>query len=77
METLNDDCHVLLVSFPGQGNINPCIQFSKNLIKPGIKVTFSTSQTAFNRISNRPTIQGLTFAPFSDGFDGNFHEQFP
>ncbi|CAN4104582.1 unnamed protein product [Withania somnifera] len=72
METLNDNCHVLLVTFPGQGNINPCIQFSKNLIKLGVNVTFSTSLTAFNRISNLPTIQGLTFAPFSDGFDGNF-----
>lgn len=72
MESLNEDCHVLLVTFPGQGNINPCIQFSKNLVKLGVNVTFSTSLTAFNRIPNLPTIQGLTFAPFSDGFDGNF-----
>ncbi|XP_015061745.1 UDP-glycosyltransferase 75C1-like [Solanum pennellii] len=72
MASLNDDCHVLVVSFTGQGNLNPCIQFSKNLIKLGVNVTFSTSLTAFNRISNLPTIQGLTFAPFSDGYDGNF-----
>nr|WIW42793.1 UDP-glycosyltransferase [Nicotiana tabacum] len=67
-----DNCHVLLVTFPGQGNINPCIQFSKRLVKLGVNVTFSTSLTAFNRITNLPTIEGLTFSPFSDGFDGNF-----
>ncbi|KAG5588850.1 hypothetical protein H5410_049284, partial [Solanum commersonii] len=55
-ENLKNDCHVLLVTFPGQG----------------IKVTFSTSLTAFNRISKLPNIEGLSFTPFSDGYDGKF-----
>ncbi|OIT28529.1 PREDICTED: crocetin glucosyltransferase, chloroplastic-like [Nicotiana attenuata] len=72
MEKLKNECHVLVVTFPGQGHINPSLQFSKKLVNLGVKVTFSTSLTAFNRIKNLPTIEGLTFAPFSDGYDGNF-----
>ncbi|KAG5588854.1 hypothetical protein H5410_049288 [Solanum commersonii] len=72
MENLMNDCHVLLVTFPGQGHINPSLQFAKKLVNLGIKVTFSTSLTAFNRISKLPNIEGLSFTPFSDGYDGKF-----
>ncbi|WMV48371.1 hypothetical protein MTR67_041756 [Solanum verrucosum] len=72
MENLKNDCHVLLVTFPGQGHINPSLQFAKKLVNLGIKVTFSTSLTAFNRISKLPNIEGLSFTPFSDGYDGKF-----
>ncbi|KAG5588834.1 hypothetical protein H5410_049268 [Solanum commersonii] len=72
MENLKNDCHVLLVTFPGQGHINPSLQFAKKLVNLGIKVTVSTSLTAFNRISKLPNIEGLSFTPFSDGYDGKF-----
>ncbi|KAG5568413.1 hypothetical protein H5410_064572 [Solanum commersonii] len=72
MENLKNDCHVLLVTFPGQGHINPSLQFAKKIVNLGIKVTFSTSLTAFNRISKLPNIEGLSFTPFSDGYDGKF-----
>ncbi|KAG5588848.1 hypothetical protein H5410_049282 [Solanum commersonii] len=72
MENLKNDCHVLLVTFPSQGHINPSLQFAKKLVNLGIKVTFSTSLTAFNRISKLPNIEGLSFTPFSDGYDGKF-----
>ncbi|CAN4090848.1 unnamed protein product [Withania somnifera] len=72
MENLKNDCHVLLVTFPSQGHINPSLQLAKRLVNLGVKVTFSTSLTAFNRISKLPNIEGLSFAPFSDGYDGNF-----
>ncbi|XP_059300527.1 UDP-glycosyltransferase 75C1-like [Lycium ferocissimum] len=72
MENLTNDCHVLLVTFPGQGHINPSLQFAKRLVNLGVKVTFSTSLSAFNRISKLPNIEGLSFAPFSDGYDGKF-----
>ncbi|WMV48357.1 hypothetical protein MTR67_041742 [Solanum verrucosum] len=72
MENLKNDCHVLLVTFPGQGHINPSLQFAKKLVNLGIKVTFSTSLIAFNRISKLPNIEGLSFTPFSDGYDGKF-----
>ncbi|MCD7472181.1 hypothetical protein HAX54_013189 [Datura stramonium] len=68
----NEKSHVLIAIFPGQGHINPSLQFSKLLIKLGIKVTLSTSLTAFNRIKKLPNIEGLSFAAFSDGYDGNF-----
>nr|UHH90507.1 UDP-glycosyltransferase [Nicotiana benthamiana] len=72
MENLNNNCHVLIAIFPGQGHINPSLHFSKKLINLGVKVTLSCSLSAFNRIKNLPKIEGLTFAPFSDGYDGNF-----
>ncbi|KAM7486177.1 hypothetical protein LguiA_002186 [Lonicera macranthoides] len=64
---------VLVVTFPGQGHINPSLQFAKRLIKMGVEVTFSTSQSAINRISKSKTDttipQGLTLSPFFDGYE--------
>ncbi|XP_055812020.1 UDP-glycosyltransferase 75C1-like [Solanum dulcamara] len=64
--------HVLIALFPGQGQINPSLQFSKQLINLGIDVTLTTSQTAFSKIKKLPNIEGLSFVPFSDGYDGKF-----
>nr|GMD65837.1 crocetin glucosyltransferase, chloroplastic-like [Ipomoea batatas] len=66
---MRDRCHVLLVIFPGQGQINPCLQFAKRLVNLGVKVTLSTTLYVINRISNHPAIPGIDFAPFSDGYD--------
>ncbi|KAL2530161.1 UDP-glycosyltransferase 75C1 [Forsythia ovata] len=64
------NCHILLVSFPGQGHINPALQFAKRLLEMGAKVTFSTSLSAIRRMSEAAsTIPGLTLAPFSDGYE--------
>ncbi|WMV48367.1 hypothetical protein MTR67_041752 [Solanum verrucosum] len=77
MENLkNEKSHVLIVIFSGQGHINPSLQLSKRLISLGIKVTLSTSLLAFNKIKTLPNIKGLSFAPFSDGYDGNFKGSF-
>ncbi|KAL6495796.1 hypothetical protein OROGR_030359 [Orobanche gracilis] len=39
-----DRRHVLLLTFPAQGHLNPSLQFAKRLINMGIeKVTFTTS----------------------------------
>ncbi|XP_016445752.1 UDP-glycosyltransferase 75C1 [Nicotiana tabacum] len=73
MAKLKDNCHVLLVTFPSQGQINPSLQFAKRLIKLGVNVTFSTSLSALNCISNNlPSVEGLTLAPFSDGYDNGY-----
>ncbi|XP_047975762.1 UDP-glycosyltransferase 75C1-like [Salvia hispanica] len=61
--------HVLLVTFPVQGHVNPSLQFAKNLIKMGIHVTFATSISARRRAADT---KGLTFLAFSDGFDDGF-----
>ncbi|KAF7112595.1 hypothetical protein RHSIM_Rhsim01G0136400 [Rhododendron simsii] len=65
-----DHIHILLVTFPGQGLINPSLQFAKRLVRMGIKVTFVTSFSALNSMTKTiPTPEGLTIAGFSDGYN--------
>ncbi|KAL3380197.1 hypothetical protein AABB24_000697 [Solanum stoloniferum] len=68
----NEKSHVLIALFPGQGQINPCLHFSKQLINLGIGVTLTTSLSTFSKIKKLPNVEGLSFAPFSDGYDGKF-----
>ncbi|XP_059632098.1 UDP-glycosyltransferase 75C1-like [Cornus florida] len=65
------DCHILLLTFPSQGAINPSIQFAKNLIRMGVKVTIITSLSAHRRITktNSTIPKGLSLSAFSDGYD--------
>ncbi|EYU32718.1 hypothetical protein ABFS82_14G039100 [Erythranthe guttata] len=62
--------HVLLVTFPAQGHINPSLQFAKRLAKLGVAVTFLTSSSAVRRMTT--TAAAINFASFSDGFDGGW-----
>ncbi|KAL0382829.1 UNVERIFIED_CONTAM: UDP-glycosyltransferase 75C1 [Sesamum calycinum] len=66
--------HVLLVTFPAQGHINPSLQFAKRLIDMGIEVTFATSVYArrMEETAARDLPKGLSFAAFSDGHDDGF-----
>ncbi|KAL0358478.1 UNVERIFIED_CONTAM: UDP-glycosyltransferase 75C1 [Sesamum angustifolium] len=67
--------HVLLVTFPAQGHINPSLQFAKRIIDMGIEVTFATSVYARRRMEKtaaRDLPNGLSFAAFSDGYDDGF-----
>ncbi|KAF1875689.1 hypothetical protein Lal_00006319 [Lupinus albus] len=64
--------HFLLVAYPAQGHINPALQFAKRLIHLGAHVTFSTTLHLHRRISNKLTIPGLNYVPFSDGYDNGF-----
>ncbi|XP_042516928.1 phloretin 4'-O-glucosyltransferase-like [Macadamia integrifolia] len=65
--------HFLLVTFPAQGHINPTLQFAKRLIAIGARVTLATTVSAHRRMSNSSTVpHGLTFAPFSDGYDDGY-----
>ncbi|KAG2726383.1 hypothetical protein I3760_01G109500 [Carya illinoinensis] len=61
--------HILLVTFLAQGHINPALQFAKRLIRLGAHVTLATSISAYCRMTKNSTPQGLSFAPFSDGYD--------
>ncbi|XP_027120368.2 UDP-glycosyltransferase 75C1-like [Coffea arabica] len=68
-------CHTLLVTFPGQGQINPALQLAKSLLKMGVKkVTFSTSISATRSMvklaGSLP--EDLSIVPFSDGYDSGF-----
>ncbi|KAF5465091.1 hypothetical protein F2P56_015122 [Juglans regia] len=70
--TMEKNRHVLLVTFPAQGHINPGLQFAKRLIRLGAHVTLATSVSAYRRMTKTPTPQGLSFATFSDGYDDMF-----
>ncbi|CAI9781997.1 unnamed protein product [Fraxinus pennsylvanica] len=63
--------HVLLVTFPAQGHINPLLTFAKILIRNDIEVTFSTGSFAQRRIVEAAgdITSCITFAAFSDGHD--------
>ncbi|OVA15918.1 UDP-glucuronosyl/UDP-glucosyltransferase [Macleaya cordata] len=71
--------HVLMVSFPGQGHINPLLRLAKCLASKGLLVTFSTTQQtgqmmkeATNKTDDTTSNIGdgqLRFEFFSDGWD--------
>ncbi|XP_061373027.1 phloretin 4'-O-glucosyltransferase-like [Gastrolobium bilobum] len=61
---------ILLILYPAQGHINPALQLAKRLIALGAHVTLSTTLHIHRRITNKPTLPGLSFVPFSDGYDG-------
>ncbi|XP_059632094.1 phloretin 4'-O-glucosyltransferase-like [Cornus florida] len=70
-----DSGHILLVTVPGQGLINPSLQFAKNLVAMGVKVTFATSLSAIRRMNKTTAIpQALTLVPFSDGYDNGLED---
>ncbi|PWA89324.1 UDP-Glycosyltransferase superfamily protein [Artemisia annua] len=57
---------ILFVVFPGQGHINPSLQFAKRLLSMGVEVTFCTNMSVVRRIEKQTTHHGLTFAPVSE-----------
>ncbi|XP_057964623.1 gallate 1-beta-glucosyltransferase 84A24-like [Malania oleifera] len=71
--------HVFLVSFPGQGHVNPLLRLGKRLASKGLLVTFSTSESigrqmrkANNIIDGQPTPLGdgqIRFEFIDDGWD--------
>uniref|UniRef100_A0A2P2J9U0 Glycosyltransferase n=1 Tax=Rhizophora mucronata TaxID=61149 RepID=A0A2P2J9U0_RHIMU len=66
--------HVLLVSFPAQGHINPALRLAKRLLDlpGGLRVTFATSIGGDRHMARTGTPEGLSFATFSDGYDDGF-----
>ncbi|AES71958.1 phloretin 4'-O-glucosyltransferase [Medicago truncatula] len=61
--------HFLIITYPLHGHINPALQFAKRLISFGAQVTFATTIYLHTGLINKPTIPGLSFATFSDGYD--------
>ncbi|XP_028759543.1 crocetin glucosyltransferase, chloroplastic-like [Neltuma alba] len=65
--------HFLILAFPAQGHINPALQLAHRLIRMGVLVTLSTTVRMHRRMDKTSTnIPGLSFAPFSDGFDDGY-----
>ncbi|KAK3018021.1 hypothetical protein RJ639_004741 [Escallonia herrerae] len=48
--------HVFLVSFPGQGHVNPLLRLGKLLASKGLLVTFSTPETVGNQMRKASNI---------------------
>ncbi|XWS13330.1 hypothetical protein CRYUN_Cryun36dG0028400 [Craigia yunnanensis] len=62
--------HVLLLSFPCQGHINPSLQLAKRLIHLGVRVTFATTISAIHGMGITSPPECLTYmAAYSDGYD--------
>ncbi|CAA3007293.1 limonoid UDP-glucosyltransferase [Olea europaea subsp. europaea] len=68
--------HLLLVSFPGQGHVNPLLRLGKHLASKGLLVTFSAPEfigkdmRKANKITDEPTPVGdgmIRFEFFDDG----------
>ncbi|KAJ8774346.1 hypothetical protein K2173_011595 [Erythroxylum novogranatense] len=66
--------HVLLLSYPSQGHINPALHFAKRLVASGVHVTFATSIGGDRCMIKTTTAKALSFATFSDGYDEGFKQ---
>ncbi|KAJ6368064.1 hypothetical protein OIU78_000606 [Salix suchowensis] len=62
--------HFLLIACPFQGHLNPMLQLAKSLRQASAaRVTFATTVHGLTQIKTFPSLDGLYFASFSDGFD--------
>ncbi|KAL7219788.1 hypothetical protein ACSBR2_012782 [Camellia fascicularis] len=64
--------HFLLLCCPAQGHVNPTLELAKLLLTHGggATVTFATTVRGLRGITTTlPTVPGLAYASFSDGFD--------
>uniref|UniRef100_A0A803LZH0 Glycosyltransferase n=1 Tax=Chenopodium quinoa TaxID=63459 RepID=A0A803LZH0_CHEQI len=64
--------HFLLVTFPGQGHINPALQFAKRLLQAGADVTFITAASGHRCLKKATVPKGMNFTTFSDGYGDSF-----
>lgn len=69
----NQRGHVLLLTYPAQGHINPLLQFAKRLASKQVKATLATTHYTVKSIS--ATTVGVE--PISDGFDEGGFKQAP
>lgn len=60
--------HVLALPYPGQGHINPLLQFSKRLVSKGFKATLATTLFIHNTMQPQSS-SSLQFDTISDGYD--------
>ncbi|KAM5570551.1 UDP-glycosyltransferase 74B1-like [Rosa sericea] len=65
--------HVIVLTYPAQGHINPLLQFAKRLASKGLKVTLAT--TPYTLKSIHSTTVGIE--PISDGYDESGFSQSP
>ena len=63
--------HVLIVSYPAQGHINPMLRLGKRLVSKGLQVTCSTTRHVKKNIpqANDDITSGETTTPLDVGFE--------
>ncbi|KAM6594274.1 hypothetical protein CsatA_001977 [Cannabis sativa] len=68
--------HVVVVTYPAQGHINPLLQFAKILASKGLKATLATTHYTLKSINTNTTTTttAVGFEPISDGYDGGGFE---
>lgn len=64
--------HFLVLTYAAQGHINPALHFATRLALKGAQVTFSTPLSTHRRMTRSAHQDGLSFVPFSDGYDDGF-----
>ncbi|KAK3132927.1 hypothetical protein QOZ80_6AG0529660 [Eleusine coracana subsp. coracana] len=65
----NSGVHVLLISYPSQGHINPLLQLGKRLAAhPGVRCTLAVTRFVLAQ-SNTPSTGAVHVVAFSDGCD--------
>lgn len=65
--------HVLLLTYPAQGHINPLLQFAKLLVFKGLQATLATTHYTLNFIQS----DAVGVEAISDGFDEAGFQQAP
>ncbi|KAK9278985.1 hypothetical protein L1049_028567 [Liquidambar formosana] len=65
--------HVIVLTYPAQGHINPLLQFAKRLASKGLKATLATTPYTINSID----VDTVGIEPISDGFDEGGFKQAP
>ncbi|XP_061368560.1 UDP-glycosyltransferase 74G1-like [Gastrolobium bilobum] len=66
-KSIANKVHCLVLAYPGQGHINPMLQFSKLLQHEGVRVTLVTVRSYSMNMQNIPA--SIAFETISDGFD--------
>ncbi|CAN0912390.1 UDP-glycosyltransferase 75C1 [Linum grandiflorum] len=67
--------HIIVVTIPAQGHLNPSLHFSQRLLLLGCRVTLVTTVSAHSHLiaANKTSLpDGLSIATFSDGYDDVF-----
>lgn len=65
--------HVVVVTYPAQGHINPLLQFAKCLVSKGLKVTLAATPYTADSIR----ADGIDVMTISDGFDDGGFKRAP
>ncbi|GMN45823.1 hypothetical protein TIFTF001_015009 [Ficus carica] len=76
MKNQKEQGHVVVLTYPAQGHINPLLQFAKRLASKGLTTTLATTHYTLSSITTTPTIS-VQIQPISDGYDETGFSQSP